>query len=387
MLIPWTADVWLDRYPWATIGLIVANSALYFAVGMGSDVGVAAWSVEFGTGLHPLQWITSIFMHANIIHLAGNMLFLWVFGMIVEAKLSWWKFLGAYLALGVSVSAVGQIAFSFGEGRAVGASAAIYALLGMALIWAPDTDVECHWIVGRMGYMRWSEIEISVVWLAIAFVGLDAFAAWRIGFRPNSAAAHTLGALFGISLGVAFLKLRWVDCDGRDLFSALTGSYMKMNADRRRSSKPAILNQSHGRAASSALEDAFVQQHIETGQVSAKRLALDFGRATRTPHRLLSESELVQHAERLCTEGFQIEAVPLLEEYLRRFETKKDIVRLKLAELAINVQQRPQYGLRVLGELPAGPLKPRYEKLRQALAEKARTMIADGILELSGRAW
>jgi hypothetical protein len=76
-----------------------------------------------------------------------------------------------------------------------------------------------------------------------------------------------------------------------------------------------------------------------------------------------------------------------LEEYLKRFEKRADIVRLKLAEILIKTQQRPQYGLRVLDGLPKARLKPRYAKLRQALAHQAQAMIADGVLELSGRAW
>ncbi len=113
----------------------------------------------------------------------------------------------------------------------------------------------------------------------------------------------------------------------------------------------------------------------------------DYELAVRSSTGQLSESELIRHAESMCTHGFQNEAVPLLEEYLTRFAARADVVRLKLAEVAIKTQQRPQYGLRVLNELPAGALKPRYEILRQALADNARAMIADGVLELSGRAW
>ena len=93
------------------------------------------------------------------------------------------------------------------------------------------------------------------------------------------------------------------------------------------------------------------------------------------------------YRDALNTGGFQNEAVPLLEEYLRSFEKRSDVVRLKLAQILIEVQQRPRYALRMLGELPVEPLKPHYEKLRQSLTRKAQRMIADGVLELSGRAW
>lgn len=395
LLIPCTTDASLRHFPWATTGLIAANAVVFFATGMGDEAAIFTYGVEFGNGLHPLQWITSIFMHAHLAHLVGNLLFLWVFGMIVEGKLGSWKFLAAYLGLGISETAVEQsMLFWFDHGRAIGASGVIFSLLGMCLIWAPETEIECHWISGGyFGYVRWGEIQITVLWMAIVYIGLNALAAWRYGFRPTSATAHTLGAAIGIAVGVVALKRRWVDCDGWDLFSTMSGSYLRRNAARRvRPAGPAILDASHGDAASSAFAAAFVEQQTAGDQNTApqkEHFALsDYENAVKSsPSGQLTEPELIHHADRLCIAGFQNEAVPLLEEYLSRFEARADIVRLKLAEILIKTQQRPQYGLRVLDELPREPLKPRYEKLRRALARKAQSMIDDGVLELSGRAW
>jgi membrane associated rhomboid family serine protease len=362
---------------------------------MGSDESIVAWGIEYGNGLHPLQWVSSIFMHAHVPHLIGNMLFLWVFGMIVEGKLGWWRFLAAYLGLGIAECAAEQMmTFWFDHGQAIGASGVIFSLLGMALVWAPETEIECQWIVGRLGFARWTDIQISVLWMAITYIGLNGVAAWRFGFRPNSAAAHTLGALFGIALGIAMLRLRLVECNGWDLFTVMTGDYLRSSAARRaRSSGPAVpLDVSRGDAASSPSATAFVDQFGPPVQNAATRVGQtalsDYERAVSSSQSgQLTESELLRHADRMCAGGFENEAVPLLEEYLHRFERRADIVRLKLAEVTISTQKRPQYGLRLLGELPAGPLKPRHEKLRQALTRKAEAMIADGVLELSGRAW
>jgi hypothetical protein len=333
-------------------------------------------------------------MHAHLGHLIGNMLFLWIFGMIVEGNLGWWKFLALYLGLGISETAIEQsMLFWFDHGRAVGASGVIFSLLGICLVWAPETEIECQLIVGRLGFMRWAEIQITVLWMAIVYIGLNAYAAWRLGFRPNSAAAHTLGAAIGIAFGVAALKRRWVDCDGWDLFSVMSGSYLRQNAARRvRPIGPVMLDASHGDAASSANVEAFIEQQKTNDQNTTARTGhttlSDYEKAIQSSNSgQLTEPELIHHADRLCTDGFQNEAVPLLEEYLSRFENRADIVRLKLAEILIKQQQRPQYGLRVLEELPREPLKPRYEKLRRALAHKAQAMIDDGVLELSGRAW
>ena len=395
LMIPYTADASLRYFPWATIGLIAVNTVVFFATGMGSDAGIVAYGVEYGNGVHPWQWLTSLFMHAHLGHLLGNMIFLWVFGMIVEGKLGWWKFLTAYLGLGISETAAEQMMlFWFDHGRAIGASGVIFSLLGICLVWAPETEIECQWISGgHFGYVRWGEIQITVLWMAIIYIGLNAFEAWRYGFRPNSAAAHCLGAAFGFVLGVVSLKRRWVECDGWDLFSVMSGSYLRSNAARRvRPAGPAVLDVSHGDAASSAGAAAFVRQQTMADQdldrqTEDSALTAYENAVKSSPLGQLAEPALILHADRLCSDGFENEAVPLLEEYLNRFEKRADIVRLKLADILIKTQQRPQYGLRILDELPTEPLKLRYEKLRQALTRKAHAMIDDGVLELSGRAW
>jgi hypothetical protein len=232
-----------------------------------------------------------------------------------------------------------------------------------------------------------------VLWMGIIYIGLNTYAAWRYGFRPNSDLAHCLGAAFGIVLGVVSLKRRWIDCDGYDLFSVMSGSYLKSNAARRvRPAGPAVLDVSHGDAASSTGAAAFVQQQKIAGQELATETEdsalTEYKNAVKSSRMgQLSEPELIHHADRLCSDGYETEAVPLLEEYLSRFEKRANVARLKLAEILIKTQQRPQYGLRILNELPTAPLKPRYEKLRQVLTHKAHEMIDDGVLELSGRAW
>ncbi len=64
MLIPSTSDASLRYFPWATIGLIVVNTVVFFATGMGDEAGIVAYGVEYGNGLHPLQWL-SISFHAR----------------------------------------------------------------------------------------------------------------------------------------------------------------------------------------------------------------------------------------------------------------------------------------------------------------------------------
>lgn len=92
MLIPWNTDAPIYHAPWATGGLILVNVAVFGAMLASGDADqtFGPWLLSYGDGLHPLQWITSNFLHAGALHLLGNMIFLWAFGLVVEGKLGWW---------------------------------------------------------------------------------------------------------------------------------------------------------------------------------------------------------------------------------------------------------------------------------------------------------
>ena len=57
-------------------------------------------------------------------------------------------------------------------------------------------------------------------------------------------------------------------------------------------------------------------------------------------------------------------------------------VRLKLAQLLVQKQERPARALKVLGQIPAGSLPEPLEALRRQIAKQARQMLEDGVLEL-----
>lgn len=93
-----------------------------------------------GTG-EWLTLITSQFLHGGILHVAGNMLFLWIFGNNVEDCLGHVKFLGFYLACG-TVAALSQWFFSMNSDiPLVGASGAIAGVLGAYILRFPRAEV------------------------------------------------------------------------------------------------------------------------------------------------------------------------------------------------------------------------------------------------------
>jgi membrane associated rhomboid family serine protease len=83
-------------------------------------------------GLVGGQWwrlLSSIFLHAGLIHLALNAYVLWIFGLAIEREVGRWSMLGVFLATGIFA---GSASFAFAQGFtiSVGASGAIFGLVG-----------------------------------------------------------------------------------------------------------------------------------------------------------------------------------------------------------------------------------------------------------------
>ena len=97
-LIPINTDAPLYHFPYATIGLIVINSICFVATGFAlNEKLLEPWLLQYGEGLNPLEWIPAAFAHAGLTHLLGDMFFLWGFGLVVERKLGWRRFIPLFL--------------------------------------------------------------------------------------------------------------------------------------------------------------------------------------------------------------------------------------------------------------------------------------------------
>jgi membrane associated rhomboid family serine protease len=93
--------------------------------------GLPAWETVF----------TSMFMHASILHIAGNMLFLWIFGNNVEDSMGRVKFLAFYIVGGLAALALQVAVGPNSLAPTVGASGAIAAVLGGYIVLYPHARV------------------------------------------------------------------------------------------------------------------------------------------------------------------------------------------------------------------------------------------------------
>jgi membrane associated rhomboid family serine protease len=150
--------------------------------------------------------ITSQFLHAGFLHLAGNMLFLWIFGNNVEDKLGHIKFLIFYISCGV-LAALSQWYFSQNSGiPSLGASGAIAGVMGAYVLRFPQAEVLG---VIPLGFFfptfRVPAIYFLGFWfIQQAFYGVASLGApTNVGMESGGIAywAHAGGFVFGAVLG------------------------------------------------------------------------------------------------------------------------------------------------------------------------------------------
>jgi membrane associated rhomboid family serine protease len=157
-VLPIRDDLPTRRPPVLTVALIAANVAAFLwqilVVGLPLSVeigGVVPLEVLAFQDLGPpdllpppLTVLTSMFLHGGFGHIAGNMLFLWIFGNNVEDVLGRGRFLAFYLASGV-FAALAQVAASWAAGDLltpmVGASGAIAGVLAGYVVLFPRARV------------------------------------------------------------------------------------------------------------------------------------------------------------------------------------------------------------------------------------------------------
>ena len=139
MLIPWSTEREPQRTPYLTYGLVAANVAVFVALlCLGRDTTIRAFH-SFGFVPERLQLhtlITSMFLHGNMLHLASNMLLLWVFGRHIEDVLGARLYALLYLSSGLAAFLLHTLmAFIFCKEAlkipAIGASGCIAGILGL----------------------------------------------------------------------------------------------------------------------------------------------------------------------------------------------------------------------------------------------------------------
>ncbi|MES2996936.1 MAG: rhomboid family intramembrane serine protease [Verrucomicrobiota bacterium] len=211
---------------WVTIGLIVINiavflyqianpefqfaySAIPLEITKGVDLidpqairaGGEMIAIPQAPGPSPIQFtlLSAMFMHGGWMHLAGNMLYLWIFGDNVEHRFGSLKFLAFYLVSGLAASFAHIILAPDSVIPTLGASGAISGVLGAYLVLFPRNRV--------MAMLFYRVVAIPAVLVLGLWAVMQIFSGFgglaEIGTKGGVAyAAHVGGFIAGVTAGI-----------------------------------------------------------------------------------------------------------------------------------------------------------------------------------------
>ena len=158
-----------------------------------------------GQGGGALSNVTAMFLHGGLFHLLGNMLALWVFGRRVEDACGPWRFLAFYLLAGTWAHVLFVLVQSDSRIPGIGASGAIFGLMGAYLLLYPGGRIRTLVFVSFVPL--WPRIR--ALWVVLYFVGIQIIPAIQILLRKADYSvnhwAH-LGGFFSAVFILLFLR-------------------------------------------------------------------------------------------------------------------------------------------------------------------------------------
>ena len=197
-----------ERTPYVTYALLALNILIFagywFVPENKAAVGTLfqTWGLqpaELGAGLELHTLFTSMFLHAGLMHLAGNMLFLWIFGDNLEDQMGHLGFALFYLAAGIGAGLAQYVADPNSVVPVVGASGAIAGVMGGYLLLFPRAKVDIVLIIIIIFKVFTVPAWVMLgVWFALQVVnGLVSLGAEGVGVAYW---AHAGGFVFGLLL-------------------------------------------------------------------------------------------------------------------------------------------------------------------------------------------
>jgi membrane associated rhomboid family serine protease len=374
MLIPFGTDAPIYHWPKGTVGLIVANVLSFLLLNN------HAMAVEFGT-LNPLQWITSLFAHANLGHLIGNMIFLWAFGIVVEGKVGWWKFLSINLLIGAAESAIGQVLMLGSNGSALGASAAIFGLLAVAMVWAPENNLQFYYVFVVLFVPFWGTVEISLMIVGFIYIAQDFFWTVMTGFQMSSYLAHFTGAVIGAGVGVAMLKYRRVDCEGFDLLAVMNGTVGQKPLPTIEQEKELQIQKAR-RIAQLNKDKSKIADYIESGHFEMAMMKLSQVKKLKANYRLPKKMHW-QLITGLIKQDKIDQGLASMEDFIDAYPENKNLVLINMAKIYCQSRDQPRNAMATLARIDGAIISAKENRMAESIKQLAFAKIKNGSLDVN----
>lgn len=376
-MIPIGADVHLRRKPignWILIGL---NVLVYMLVNGFESRGVARLLPPLdGTLPSVAEFITYQFRHGDLMHLCGNMLFLWIFGSAVCDRMGSLNYILFYLAGGV----IAGLTFSHYEGnKLVGASGSIAAVTTAFLVLFPRVHITM-----LVWFFIMTTIQLpAMLLITFKIILWDNILAPRLseGAYSNVAySAHLGGYVFGFVIALTLLLTRAVPRNQFDLLALWKRWGRRTGIPEiapRGGMRPAPVEE----VASRPLEELKLTPAEQLREDILSRLAEhDFNEAARLyeelvrldPQATLPRSQQLEMANHFARIGQHRMAAEAYEAFLAAYPTSPDAVQVRLLAGLICKRYLHEYE-RAIEHLRSAE----QDLTREPQRELARTELAD----------
>ncbi len=213
-MLPVATSLRIAKTPWATYTIVAANVLIHFLVTWHTNF-VIPDRLAHTFGFNPASFgnlsavptlVTSMFLHGDLLHLFGNMVFLLIFGRRVENQLHRINFLAFYLTAGIPASLTHMLMVPDSPAPLIGASGAISGVLGAFFVCNPSACITLVLDPALIYFLRRLTIRLP----AWVFLPIWFFLQISMGLKPRGSNvafwAHVGGFVAGAVISVAVYK-------------------------------------------------------------------------------------------------------------------------------------------------------------------------------------
>jgi membrane associated rhomboid family serine protease len=213
-MLPVATNLRIIKTPWVTYSIVAANVLIHFLVTWHTNL-IIPNRVARTFGFDPASFanlstvptlVTSMFLHGDLLHLFGNVVFLLVFGRRVENQLRRINFLAFYLTAGISATLAHMLMEPDSSSPLIGASGAISGVLGAFFICNPKARI----IVILEPALTYFLGRLTIRPPAWVFLPMWVFLQISLGLKPHGANvafwAHVGGFLAGAIISVVLYE-------------------------------------------------------------------------------------------------------------------------------------------------------------------------------------
>ena len=274
-----------------------------------------------------------------------------------------------YLTIGITESAIGQVLMLNSGGQALGASAAIYGLIAIAVIWAPENNLEFQYIIVFFFIPFVGTFEVSLLLVGFFYIAGDFFWMVMSQFQMSSYFAHFTGAMVGAGIGVAMIKWRRVDCEGFDLISMMNGKFGEKPPPTVEQAREEKIRQQELKFALN-LEVTKLENYIQDGHYEMAFLKLHQIRKKNRKYQP-SAQDLWTLINGLIQNKKFSKGINLMEDYIHWNPHHKNMVLLNMSKVYCQLLDQPRMAIKTLDRLERKEMDAKQKSLAHKIKQLA----------------